>query len=71
MDRIRELIEEIRVYGVENNVPIMSVETIDTIKKIINENNIHSILEIDLSESHLILYQKLSNLLQIEMYHIA
>ena len=46
MDRIRELIEEIRVNGVENNVPIMSVETIETINKIIDENNIHSILEI-------------------------
>ena len=46
MDRIRELIEEIRQYGVENDVPIMSVETIDTINKIIDENEIHSILEI-------------------------
>lgn len=46
MDRIRELIEEIRQFGVQNDVPIMSVETIDTINKLINENNIHSILEI-------------------------
>ena len=46
MDRVSKLIEEIRVYGVNNEVPIMSVETIDTIKKIIIENNIHSILEI-------------------------
>ena len=46
MDRIRELIEEIREYGIKNDVPIMSVETIDTINKIIDENNIHSILEI-------------------------
>lgn len=46
MDRIRELIEEIRQFGVQNDVPIMSVETIDTINKIINENEIHSILEI-------------------------
>lgn len=46
MDRIRELIEEIRQYGVDNNVPIMSVETIETINKIIDENNIHSVLEI-------------------------
>lgn len=46
MDRIRELIEKIREYGIENNVPIMSVETIETINKIIDENNIHSILEI-------------------------
>lgn len=46
MDRIRELIEEIRQFGVQNDVPIMSAETIDTINKIINENEIHSILEI-------------------------
>ncbi len=46
MDRIRELIEEIRQFGVQNDVPIMSVESIDTINKIINENEIHSILEI-------------------------
>ena len=46
MDRIRKLIEEIREYGINNDVPIMSVETIETINKIINENNIHSILEI-------------------------
>ena len=46
MDRIRELIEEIRQFGVQNDVPIMSVESIDTINKLINENNIHSILEI-------------------------
>ena len=46
MGNILELIEEIRQYGVENDVPIMSVETIDTINKIIDENNIHSILEI-------------------------
>ena len=36
MDRVRELIEEIRVYGENNNVPIMSRETIDTINKIID-----------------------------------
>ena len=46
MDRVRELIEEIRVYGENNNVPIMSRETIDTINKIIDENNIKSVLEI-------------------------
>lgn len=46
MDRIRELIDEIREYGINNNVPIMSVETIETINKIIDENNIHSVLEI-------------------------
>ena len=34
MGNILELIEEIRQYGVENDVPIMSVETIDTINKI-------------------------------------
>ncbi len=43
---INNLIDEIREYGINNNVPIMSVESIDTIKKIINDNNIHSILEI-------------------------
>ena len=43
---INSLIEEIRKYGIDNNVPIMSVESIDTIKKIIINNNIHSILEI-------------------------
>lgn len=46
MDRIRELIDEIREYGINNNVPIMSVETIETINKIIDDNNIHSVLEI-------------------------
>ncbi len=43
---INNLIEEIRIYGINNNVPIMSVETIDTIKNIIKKNNIKSILEI-------------------------
>jgi predicted O-methyltransferase YrrM len=46
MDRIRELIDEIREYGINNNVPIMSVETIETINKVIDDNNIHSVLEI-------------------------
>lgn len=46
MDRVYKLIEEIRQYGIENNVPIMSVESIETINKIIDENNITSILEI-------------------------
>ena len=46
MDRIRELINEIREYGVNNDVPIMSVESIDTISNIIKENNIKSIFEI-------------------------
>ena len=45
MDRIRRIIEELRVYGEQNNVPIMSEETIDTINKIINENKVSSILE--------------------------
>ena len=42
MDRISKLIDEIREYGINNNVPIMSVETINTIIKIIEENNIKS-----------------------------
>lgn len=46
MDRISKLIDEIRKYGINNNVPIMSKDTIDTINKIIDENNIKSILEI-------------------------
>ena len=46
MDRIRELINTIREYGINNEVPIMSEDTIDTIKDIIIKNNIHSILEI-------------------------
>lgn len=46
MDRIRRLINEIRDYGIKNEVPIMSEETIDTIIKIIKDNNIKSILEI-------------------------
>ena len=46
MDRLRKLINEIRDYGNQNNVPIMSIETIDTISNIIIENDIHSILEI-------------------------
>lgn len=46
MDRIRELIEEIREYGEKNNIPIMSKETIEVIFNIITEVNISSILEI-------------------------
>ena len=46
MDRIRRIIDEIREYGINNNVPIMSVESIDTITNIIKENNVSSILEI-------------------------
>lgn len=41
-----QLIEEIRKYGIDNNVPIMSVESIDTINNIIDSENIKSILEI-------------------------
>jgi len=43
---INNLIEEIREYGIKNDVPIMSVESIETIRDIIKKNNIHSILEI-------------------------
>ncbi len=46
MDKLRELINEIKDYGHKNNVPIMSEDTINTINKIINDNEIHSILEI-------------------------
>ena len=46
MDRLRELINEIKEYGINNNVPIMSVESINTIIKIIKDNNVKSILEI-------------------------
>lgn len=46
MDRVRKLILDIKEYGQNNNVPIMSIDTINKINEIINENNIHSILEI-------------------------
>ena len=46
MDRVRELINEIKEYGINNHVPIMSEDTIDKINEIINKNNINSILEI-------------------------
>ena len=46
MDRIRGIIEEAKNYGEQDNVPIMSIDSINTIKKIINDNNIKSILEI-------------------------
>lgn len=46
MDRIRRVIDEVREYGINNNVPIMSIDSINEIKKIINDNNIKSILEI-------------------------
>lgn len=43
---VRTLISEIREYGIKNDVPIMSEDTINTITGIIKENHIHSILEI-------------------------
>ncbi len=46
MDRISKLIKEIEEYGIKNNVPIMSEDTIETIKNIIMVNEIHSVLEI-------------------------
>ena len=46
MDRISRLIKEIEDYGIKNNVPIMSEDTIETIKNIIMVNEIHSVLEI-------------------------
>ena len=46
MDRVRRIIEKLRDYGTKNNVPIMSVDSINTIKKVIEENNVKSILEI-------------------------
>ncbi len=46
MDRISKLIKEIEDYGIKNNVPIMSEDTIETIKNIIMVNEVHSILEI-------------------------
>ena len=46
MDNLLDLIDDIKNYGINNKVPIMSVDTIDEIQKIINENSIESILEI-------------------------
>lgn len=46
MDKLYKLIDEIRVYGENNSVPIMSRDTITTIQNIIKENNIKTILEI-------------------------
>lgn len=46
MDRISKLIKEIEVYGIKNNVPIMSEDTIETIKNIIMVNEVHTILEV-------------------------
>ena len=43
---VRVLIDEIREYGIKNDIPIMSIDSIETIKKIINDNNIVTILEI-------------------------
>ena len=37
MDRIRRLISEIKEYGINNNVPIMSEDSISTIQNIIKE----------------------------------
>ena len=39
MDRIYRIINEIKEYGIKNEVPIMSEETIETIKNIIIQNN--------------------------------
>lgn len=46
MDRISKLIKEIEEYGIKNNVPIMSEDTIETIKNIITVNELHTILEV-------------------------
>ena len=46
MDRISKLIKEIEEYGIKNNVPIMSEDTIEVIKNIITVNEFHTILEI-------------------------
>lgn len=46
MDRISKLIKEIEEYGTLKNVPIMSEDTIETIRNIITVNEFHTILEI-------------------------
>jgi predicted O-methyltransferase YrrM len=46
MDRVRRVINEIKEYGINNDVPIMSEESINTISSIIKENSIKTILEI-------------------------
>ena len=46
MDRISKLIKEIEEYGTLKNVPIMSEDTIETIKNIITVNEFHTILEV-------------------------
>lgn len=38
MDKLYKLIDEIREYGENNSVPIMSRDTITTIQNIIKEN---------------------------------
>ena len=43
---VRVLIKEIRDYGINNNIPIMSEESIETITNIIKDNKVKSILEI-------------------------
>ena len=42
----KRFIKEIGEYGIKNNVPIMSEDTIETIKNIITVNEFHTILEI-------------------------
>lgn len=46
MDRVRGIIEEVKNYGILNEVPIMSEDTIKEIKKIIKNNNVKTILEL-------------------------
>ena len=46
MDRVRGIIEEVKNYGILNEVPIMSEDTIKEIKKIIKKNNVKTILEL-------------------------
>lgn len=46
MDRLQKLINEIREFGIKNNIPIMSEDTIEYINGVIKENNINTILEI-------------------------
>ena len=46
MDKLYKLIDEIREYGENNSVPIMSRDTITTIQNIVKENNVKTILEI-------------------------
>lgn len=46
MDRVRGIIEEVKNYGILNEVPIMSEDTIKEIKKIIKNNDVKTILEL-------------------------